>query len=133
MAIALAPDAAVVACEALAAQPEIVALLADRVYTGWPEYQLYPLITIDVVDEIELDALQHSVRVQVNCWGQGLTPDDEREAALIGRTVFAVARNLRGAWSSGSIANSAPMNLVSAPSDGWWRYTVDVLMELYPS
>ena len=132
MAITLAPDAALVAAEALANQGDLTALIGDRIYTGWPEYQLFPLITLDVIDELELDELQHSARVQVNCWGQGLSPDDEREAALIARTVFKVARSMRGTWPSGRVANSAPVNLVAAPSDGWWRYTVDVLLELYP-
>lgn len=132
MALPLAPNAATVASEALVAQPTLAALVADRVYTGWPEYQLWPMVTLDVVDQLELDAVRHSARVQVNCWGQGLTPADEIEAALIARTVVSVCRDMRGTWPSGHIVNSAPLNFIAAPDNGWWRYTVDVLLELYP-
>jgi hypothetical protein len=132
MPLPLAPDAAVVLSQALAGQADLVALVSDRVYTGWPEYQLYPMILVSVVDQLELDAECHSARVQVDCWGQGLTPADETESALIARTVVSVSRDLRGAWPAGHITNSAPLTFVAAPSDGWWRYSVDVFLELYP-
>lgn len=132
MALPLSPDVAVLTVEALLAQATLTALVGDRIYTGWPEFQQWPLCTVDLVDAAEDDASCTVARVQVNCWGQGLSPDDERESNLIARTIQSVSRDLRGAWPHGHIVNSAPLNVVPAPDNGWWRYTIDLELEVYP-
>lgn len=132
MVLPLSPDAAVLTCEALLSQATLTALVGDRIYTAWPEFQLWPMCTVDVIDALEDDAACTLARVQVNCWGQGLSPDDERESNLIARTVQRVSRDLRGAWPSGHIVNSAPLTIVPAPDNGWWRYVIDLELEVYP-
>lgn len=133
MVLPLSPDVVSLVVEALLGQTTLTALVSDRIYAEWPDDQTWPMCTVDMVDQIEEDASYSSARIQVSCWGQGLSPDDEREAALIARTVQRVSRDIRGVWSNGCISNSAPLTITPAPDNGWWRYVIDLALEVYPN
>ncbi len=132
MVLPVLPNPALLTVEALLAQPGVTALVDDRVYTAFPDYQLWPMIIVEVVDVIELvSAHGASTRIQVNCWGQGQSSDDEAEANLMARTIQANARDLRGTYSSGVISNAAPAGISPEPDNGWWRYVIDLIVEYH--
>lgn len=132
MPLTLLPDPAPLVVEAMLARPGITSVVADRVYTAFPDYQLWPMIIIELVDTLETDARASSARVQCNCWGQGQSLDDEAEASMIARAVQANARDLKGAYSRGAISVAAPLGITSLPDNGWQRYVVDLVVQYHP-
>lgn len=131
MPVPLAPEPGALLVEALLAQPTLAALVGDRIYTDMPEYQTWPMCVVHVVDYAEDQSYYWSARLQIDCWGQGLTPADELETSVIARTIQSVSRDVRGAWSTGHICNSYTATIVESPDNGWARHVIDLLIEFY--
>lgn len=131
MPLPLLPDVKALGREALLAQSAITALVSTRIYGRIPDSPTWPLLEVRIVDDDEAgDPALGAARLQVNCWGAGPSPTDEAAALVIARTVRAVARDLYGTYTSGTVAYAAPGQIIPAtdPQTGRVRFVVDLII-----
>lgn len=136
MPLPLLPDTLALGREALLAQTPVTAIVSTRVYgSRIPGSPTYPLIVLSVVDDDEArDPALGEARLQADCWGAGSGPVEEEQARLLARTVRAVARDLAGTYTAGTVTGCAPGQIISAPdpTTGRVRFIVDLLITTHP-
>lgn len=130
----LLPDTLDLARTALLAQPSLTALVGTRILPRIPASPVWPLLVLTVVDSGELEWHTGEARVQVDVWGAGGQDADWQAVYTIARTLVSVARDLRGAYGPGRIANSAPASTVPQPDQttGRARLVVDLILHTAP-
>lgn len=131
MSVPLLPDVIALGRDALVAQTAVTALVSTRIYDAIPSSPVWPLIELQIVDDGEAgDPALGAARLQANCWGAGPTATDKQAALDVARTLRSVARDLRGTYSSGSLADCAPGLIIPAPDPqtGRVRFVVDLLL-----
>lgn len=134
MPVPLLPDTLALAREALLAQASLTALVGTRIYDRIPASPTWPLLVVSDVDIQELEWHTWLARVQVDVWGAGGSQADWQQVRTIARTLYSVARDLRGSWTAGDISNAAPLIIVPAPDEttGRARLVVDLQLETNP-
>ena len=131
MPVPVLPDVLGVMCQALLGQSAVTALVGTRITDRIPDSPIWPLIVVSVVSEQEKEWHTGSARVQCDVWGRGPTSVDKLEVRAIFAALVSVSRDLRGAWSSGRISNSAITNgvMLPDPNTGRQRIAVDFHIE----
>ena len=126
----LLPDMVAVTRDALLAQATLSALVGGRIYDQLPVAPAWPLLVVDTVDENEAEWHTGEARVQVDIWGAGPSSANKQQVRRIAAELLAVSRDLRGAYPSGHISNSAVLTVVPAPDadTGRQRLVVDLLI-----
>lgn len=87
MTLVLLPDVEQIVSAFLRAQPEVVALVADRVFTDLPADKTYPLVRVVRVagaPSPRWPAWRDEADLQFDCWG-----GTKRQALVLARTVEA--------------------------------------------
>lgn len=128
------PDAVVVARTALLAQTTLTALVAQRIHWAIPSDPppTYPLLVVSSVDDDEERPEALIARVQVDVWGAGKTVVDVNDCKTIARTIRAVARDLVGAWTGGTITLAVAGQIIPNPDtdSGRARFIVDLELHI---
>jgi len=127
------PDPVVVAREALLAQTAVTSSpVGTRVHFAIPETTTYPIWVLSLVDDDELRPETLDVRLQVDVWGDGNTPDDQVATKASAALLRSVARDLNGDWASGKIRGCVAGQIIPNPdtTSGRARFIVDLLFQL---